>query len=39
MNQVKSQLRFSSNRDAEAFFDCPMTRDDFITMLKEKGLL
>ena len=35
MDKVKKQLRFTDNRKAELFLDCPMTEEQYITMLKD----
>lgn len=35
MNQVKKQLKFKSTELAEDFFDCPMSYQEYVEMLKE----
>jgi hypothetical protein len=35
MSQVKKQLRFADTKSAENFFDCPMSGDDYVEMLKK----
>lgn len=37
MTQVKKQLKFNDNQKAEDFFDCPMSYDDYVIMLRENG--
>lgn len=37
MAQIKKQLKFTDTQKAELFFDCPMTGDQYIEMLKENG--
>lgn len=37
MNQIKNQLKFKENSKAEDFFDCPMSKEQYIEMLKEFG--
>lgn len=37
MQMVKKQLRFQNTRTAEDFFDCPLTMDKYIKILKEQG--
>ncbi|HEY9125178.1 MAG TPA: type II toxin-antitoxin system HicA family toxin [Bacteroidales bacterium] len=37
MNQIKKQLRFKETEKAEDFFDCPMTREQYVEMLIEDG--
>jgi hypothetical protein len=33
MGQIKKQLKFIDNKSAEDFFDCPMTSDQYRSML------
>ena len=35
MGQLKKQLRFANADQAEDFFDCPMSMEQYIKMLKE----
>lgn len=37
MGEVKKQLCFKRTIDMEQFFDCPMTKEKYIAMLKENG--
>ncbi len=37
MNQIKKQLRFKESEKAEEFFDCPMSKEQYIQMLEENG--
>jgi hypothetical protein len=37
MNQIKKQLKFIETEKAEDFFDCPMSKEQYIQMLKENG--
>jgi len=37
MNQIKKQLKFRETEKAEDFFDCPMSKDQYIEMLIELG--
>jgi len=37
MNQIKKQLRFKETEKAEDFFDCPMSKEQYIEMLTELG--
>ena len=39
MGRIKNQLKFSDSAIAEKFFDCPLSKDDYIKMLKENGEL
>jgi hypothetical protein len=39
MTQVKRQLKFKSTQKAEDFFDCPLTKEGYIEMLREEGEL
>ena len=33
MQLIKKQLRFSTTRQAEDFFDCPMTAEQYVALL------
>lgn len=35
MGQIKKQLKFDNVEQAEDFFDCPMSMDDYVQMLKK----
>ena len=35
MEKVKKQLRFTDRKKAELFLDCPMSAEQYITMLEE----
>ncbi len=37
MASIKKQLRFQSSKTAEDFFDCPLTKEKYVTLLKEQG--
>lgn len=37
MVKVKKQLKFQETSLAEDFFDCPMTEEEYINMLKRQG--
>ncbi len=37
MGEIKKQLKFNSTEKAEDFFDCPMSREQYIEMLIEEG--
>jgi len=39
MGEMKKQLKFNNSEEADDFFDCPMTEEDYIKMLKEKNEL
>ena len=36
MSEVRKQLKFRTSEEAELFFDCPMTKEDYIRMLIEQ---
>ncbi len=38
-SNIKKQLKFKEISKAEDFFDCPMSGDDYINMLKANGNL
>lgn len=35
MSKVKNQLRFKDSNKAERFLNCPMTKAQYVTMLKQ----
>lgn len=37
MGQIKKQLKFQDTKKAEDFFDCPLTKEGYIKMLRENG--
>ena len=37
MGDVKKQLKFKDAEKAELFFDCPMTGEMYLAMLRENG--
>jgi folate-dependent tRNA-U54 methylase TrmFO/GidA len=37
MGMIKRQLKFVDTKKAEDFFDCPMTKEQYIEMLVELG--
>jgi len=37
MGKIKKQLRFKEAEKAEDFFDCPMTKEQYVEMLIEQG--
>jgi predicted RNA binding protein YcfA (HicA-like mRNA interferase family) len=37
MNQIKKQLKFRETEKAEDFFDCPMSKDQYVEMLIDFG--
>jgi folate-dependent tRNA-U54 methylase TrmFO/GidA len=37
MNHIKKQLKFKETEKAEDFFDCPMSKEQYIQMLEENG--
>lgn len=39
MSQIKKQLKFTDSKQMDAFFDCPMSAQDYITMLRKAGKL
>lgn len=39
MQLVKKQLKFAQTRQAEDFFDCPMTAEQYVALLRETGQL
>ena len=39
MGMLKKQLKFIDSKKAEMFFDCPLTKELYLEMLKEIGVL
>lgn len=39
MSKIKKQLKFSESNLAEKFFDCPMSKEEYIQMLNDSGEL
>jgi predicted RNA binding protein YcfA (HicA-like mRNA interferase family) len=39
LSQVKNQLKFDSTINFENFLDCPFSKEDYLKMLSDKGLL
>ncbi len=39
MQQIKKQLKFSDNKLAEDFFDCPMSAQQYVEMLYENKII
>ena len=37
MMQIKKQLKFRVAKKADDFFDCPLSAEEYIQMLKENG--
>lgn len=37
MQSVKRQLKFKDSKTAEAFFDCPLSMEQYIKLLEEQG--
>lgn len=37
MSKIKNQLKFETPDQAEDFFDCPMSEEDYIKILKRSG--
>ena len=37
MSQIKKQLKFKETEKAEDFFDCPLTKEQYVEMLVELG--
>ena len=37
MGRFKQQLKFTETDQAEDFFDCPMSGEDYVKLLKENG--
>ena len=39
MGQIKKQLKFRDNHSSELFFDCPMSKEEYIKMLENNNEL
>lgn len=39
MGQIKKQLKFTDTSKAEDFFDCPMSKEQYIEMLVQDGII
>jgi predicted RNA binding protein YcfA (HicA-like mRNA interferase family) len=39
MGKIKKQLKFAETTKAEDFFDCPMSGQQYVDMLKELGVI
>ncbi len=39
MGEIKKQLRFETAKQAEDFFDCPMSGQEYVNLLKNNGEL
>lgn len=39
MSEIKNQLRFKDNNQAEDFFDCPLTKEMYAEHLKKTGAI
>jgi predicted RNA binding protein YcfA (HicA-like mRNA interferase family) len=39
MSQIKKQLKFNSTEEAEDFFDCPMSAEQYVAMLTKNGTI
>lgn len=37
MGKIKHQLKFTETQDAEDFFDCPLTQEMYLQLLKNSG--
>ncbi len=37
MSKIKNQLKFETSDQAEDFFDCPMSQEEYIRMLRKNG--
>lgn len=37
MLKIKGQLRFQNTQTAEDFFDCPLSKEEYIKLLKDQG--
>lgn len=37
MQIVKKQLKFQNTKTAEEFFNCPLTKEQYIILLREQG--
>ncbi|MBL0744429.1 type II toxin-antitoxin system HicA family toxin [Chryseolinea lacunae] len=39
MARIKTQLYFTNSHDAENFFDCPLTKEGYIELLRRSGVI
>ena len=39
MGKIKKQLKFDNANDAERYFDCPMSKEEYIDLLVDKGII
>lgn len=39
MGKIKLQLRFVDSKDAEDFFDCPLTKEGYVDLLRKSGAI
>lgn len=39
MSQIKKQLKFNESSEAERFFDCPMSKEEYIKLLVDRGII
>lgn len=39
MGQIKRQLSFTNSSEADDFFDCPMSAEQYVAMLRREGVL
>ncbi len=39
MGQIKKQLKFPNTKQAEQYFDCPMSGEQYIKLLKKIGAI
>jgi len=39
MAQIKRQLRFRDTQKADNFFDCPLSAEEYVQMLRDNGYL
>jgi hypothetical protein len=39
MGDIKNQLKFDSSANLDKFFDCPMTKEKYIEMLRKQKII
>ncbi len=39
MGQIKKQMKISDNQSLDDFFDCPMSKEQYLKMLEDNNLL
>lgn len=39
MSEIKKQMKFTSPQQLDQYFDCSMSGNDYINMLKEQGII